>query len=75
MKTAAHVNLKTGLVENIIVADASVDKPEEGYQLVDVSGQPKVGPGYVYSGGIFTAPPPPKLATAQATKAPPHPGS
>lgn len=51
--------IENGIVSNIIVADANVDKsPIEGAVLVNVDDTVQIG--YTYDNGVFTDPNPPK---------------
>ena len=56
---AAVIDPQTNIVANIIVADAKVDLPPEGYFLVDVTDIP-CGIGWIYDPqtGSFTDPSP-----------------
>lgn len=58
---SALINEVTLIVENIIVADPSVDPAPSGYLLVDVSNE-KVEIGWIYdpNTGTFSNPNPPQ---------------
>lgn len=66
MATCAHINLASGVVENFIVADPSVDAPWEGYALV--ADPPSwVQIGTPWDGSNFVKPPSP-AATGATSK-------
>lgn len=50
--------IKNGLVENVAIVEEGSDWAPEGFELIDVTDQVEVGPGWAYADGIFTAPPP-----------------
>lgn len=66
MATCAHINLASGVVENMIVADPAVDSPWDGYLLVtDLPNFVTIGTPW--DGKNFV--PPPRLdATGAVTK-------
>ncbi|WP_434627679.1 hypothetical protein [Chromobacterium sp. CV08] len=61
----ALVNTKTGIVDNVIVADSNFAAPA-GYQLVAAAGA-AVGVGWAYSNGAFSPPAAPADTTPIVT--------
>ena len=66
-KRCAHINLSTGKVENLIVADPEVDDPWPGYLLV-VEFPDFVQIGTEWDGKDFVRPAPPTV-TPDSVKA------
>jgi hypothetical protein len=47
--------ITNGVVSNVIVWDGESEYPDSA-ELVDLSENPQVGPGWTYSGATFSAP-------------------
>lgn len=64
---SALVNSTTNIVENIIVADPSVDPAPEGFVLVALPDDSSVAIGWIYdpATGTFTDPNPPQPEIVQ----------
>lgn len=58
MTVVALVDLASGLVENIIVADPETDPAPAGYALVAVPADEPAAIGSLYADGVFTPPAP-----------------
>jgi hypothetical protein len=58
---SALVNEQTNIVENVIIADPSVDPAPNGYVIIGLSDTSPVSIGWIYdpASGTFTNPNPP----------------
>jgi hypothetical protein len=52
---ANYAVISNDVVENVIVWDGAAPYPNSE-ELIDLTANPQVGPGYTYNGTTFTAP-------------------